>query len=184
MLQGFRALCAQFGLFVFFAWVGAAVALARCATAQDAVVQGDAIFADGFESATSMAWRETVPAVELRVIAPLPGARVNDARAPLVLDATTITGVAVDVASIAIAYDDGEPLAAACVVEADGRTFTCAPDADYAEGPVALSARAFDLLGRPSRDVAATFTVDVTPPEIAVTSPIDGLRTRDDAVVV
>ncbi|MEM6455426.1 MAG: hypothetical protein AAF772_10060, partial [Acidobacteriota bacterium] len=153
--------------------------------AQDATQAraGDAIFADDFESATSSAWRETVPAVELRVIAPLPGTRVNDARAPLVLDATTITGVAVDVASIAIAQG-GAPLAAACVTEADGRTFTCAPDADYAEGSVALIARIFDLLGRPSRDVAATFTVDVTPPEIAVTSPIDGLRTRDDAVVV
>ena len=58
-------------------------------------------------------------------------------------------------------------------------TGTCTPTSPLPEGTVVLGASIQDLAGNESQPAQVTFVVDLTPPVIVVTSPIDGSTVAD-----
>jgi hypothetical protein len=66
----------------------------------------------------------------------------------------------------------------------DRAAATCHPAANLLEGDVTLALTAEDYAGNLSAPAEARFTLDITPPEISLSSPVDGFVTNEVTVVV
>lgn len=90
-------------------------------------------------------------------------------------------GSGVDTASIELAVD-GEEWPFACT--ADDTTATCTPVNPLPEGYLVVTASISDLAGNVSEADSVAFTVDTIPPEITVTSPVDGAYTNQSPIEI
>ena len=102
------------------------------------------IFSDDFELGNTSQWSRTVPPVNLSIESPSEGEAVAVAAPDLVVTYDAPTGLAIDPQSLAWERD-GAPLATTCNTTPTGAA--CAPDADFADGSVTVSATVQDVEG-------------------------------------
>jgi RHS repeat-associated protein len=85
------------------------------------------------------------------------------------------SGSGVDLETLFLLANDTE-LSVICQYSVTGAT--CTPTTGLPEGIVTLTATIQDYAGNTSEEAEARFTVDTTPPFIALTSPVDGTSTN------
>ncbi|MCI0582892.1 MAG: hypothetical protein L0227_08355, partial [Chloroflexi bacterium] len=114
----------------------------------------------------------------LAITAPADGATVLTDRPDIEISYSD-AGAGLDLPTLAVTIDGGAlpctPAAAAA---------TCTPAVPLAAGPHAVAAAIADFAGKPAQ-ANSTFTVpsDLTPPEIFLTAPADGLLTNQPGVL-
>ena len=117
---------------------------------------------------------------EISILAPEPDSFLNDAR-PELRFIFQARGAAVDPDTLEARIDD-EPIVLDCTFEEDSAV--CRPVVQLSEGLLTLRATVADMAGNLSEPTEVQFTVDVTPPEITLNTPDDGLWTNIAAITV
>lgn len=115
---------------------------------------------------------------QLNIIRPNDGGLVIVARPLIQLSFNDPSGV--DTSTLALLLD-GQPLGVDCVFGTDSAD--CTPTADIPDGQHTVNAELSDALGNASM-AQAGFLADTVPVAIDITSPIDGLITKDAQLAV
>ena len=110
----------------------------------------------------------------LGITSPSEGSAINTSGPEIALSHAD-DGSGVDFSTL-ILTANGNPLDVNCTFNGAG---TCTATAPLPEGTIILVATIQDLAGNGSQPAQVTFTVDLTPPEITVTSPGDGSIVAD-----
>ncbi len=117
-----------------------------------------------------------VIAPTVHITTPVDGAFVAEDRPSIELELADV-GSGLDHGSLLLKAN-GAAFDATCTFDDTGGSAICTPDEGLPEAEIDLSAEIADLAGNLSDPAHATFTVDLTPPEITVITPADGLLTN------
>jgi|HubBroStandDraft_3_1064219.scaffolds.fasta_scaffold00489_4 RHS repeat-associated protein len=116
----------------------------------------------------------------LSIRSPQPGSFVRSHTPALELSWSDI-GLGVDASTLAVSAG-GPPLPLQCSYRPDGAT--CTPSTALPEGAVVLTATVQDFAHNTSQPATVAFTVDTTPPQIALSQPADGALTNQRDLLV
>lgn len=114
----------------------------------------------------------------LSIVTPANGGLVISNQPVITLSYADPSGV--DTASIALAVN-GSPITANCSLNASGGS--CTPDNALAQGSNTVSVTIADTLGNTASQ-QVQFIIDSQPPQISITTPVDGFITKNDSIVV
>ena len=117
-----------------------------------------------------------VIAPTIHITSPADGAFLAEDRPSIELELADV-GSGLDHGSLVLKAN-GTAFAATCTFDDTEGSAICTPDAALPETEIDLSAEIADLAGNLSDPAHAMFTVDMTPPEITVVTPADGLLTN------
>lgn len=127
----------------------------------------------------SLAVYSDLAAPELEIVSPTEGSYLNTQT--LNIEVTySDAGLGVKEGTLELLLD-GNSLAASCSYDEDNATCTTGA---ILEGPHSLSATIEDLAGNVSEPADVSFTVDVTPPVITITTPGDDAHTNQSSITV
>ena len=116
---------------------------------------------------------DTTPPVISNVV-PANGSFTNNPRPQLSAQITDSGGSGINAASVVMTLNSVVVPATVALQDANNGSVTFAPSFDLGEGQNSFSVNASDNAGNSGTEVSSTFAVDLTPPNITITHPVDG----------